>query len=102
MHKLNGLGIVAALGLLFACFAVYGQQPNAEIMAGTQGQERWVYGTMGFDNTRFFSGRIKPGEDWMKIMAMGRRDFITEINPRRTALVIDRKSTRLNSSHRCI
>lgn len=44
------------------------------------------YGTMGFDNTRFFSAPV--GEDWMKIMATGRREFITEVNPRRTALVI--------------
>ncbi len=40
----------------------------------------------GFDNTRFFSD--PTGEDWVKISATGRREFIGEINPERTALVI--------------
>jgi hypothetical protein len=33
------------------------------------------YGTMGFDNTRFFSPRA--GEDWVRISALGRRSFIS-------------------------
>ena len=44
------------------------------------------YKTQGFDNTRFFSPLA--GEDWLTISVTGRREFISAIEPARTALVI--------------
>jgi len=44
------------------------------------------YGTLGFDDDRFFSGL--SGENWAKINAAGKRSFIAGINPQRSALVI--------------
>ena len=77
--KLLRLWIVAGTLLLSVqCAVAQGIQAGARSVPN--------YGTMGFDNTRFFSARA--GEDWVKISATGRRSFISDIDPGRTALVI--------------
>ena len=77
--KLLRLWIVAGTLLLSVqCAVAQGIQAGARSVPN--------YGTMGFDNTRFFSSRA--GEDWVTISATGRRSFISDIDPGRTALVI--------------
>ena len=78
--KFSALYITAALAAMLCVRSGVSQEGQPK------SKTRQNFGTMGFDNTRFFSSR--DGEDWVRISATGRRSFITDINPDRTALVI--------------
>lgn len=78
--KFSALCMTAALTVILC--AQYGASQEVQRVLKTPPN----FGTMGFDNTRFFSSR--DGEDWVRISATGRRSFITDIDPARTALVI--------------
>ena len=72
------------LGIAFLVSAAVALASGEE---GTGTEDRKPnYRTLGFDNTRFFSPHA--GEDWLKISATGRREFIPNINPERTALLL--------------
>ena len=49
--------------------------------------------TYGFDNARFFVNKSKEGkesgwEGWAKITATGRREYLSGIDPNRSALIV--------------
>ena len=75
----------AVLIIMAAAALAQAQQPVGETK-DRQGAGEPNYGSLGFDNTRFFSPGA--GEDWLRICASGKREFISDINPRRTALLL--------------
>jgi biuret amidohydrolase len=51
------------------------------------------YGTLGFDNTRFFAPKSEGGREsrwdgWVRVTIKGRREYLPGIDPQRSALVI--------------
>jgi nicotinamidase-related amidase len=72
-----------------------GTADHSSVAGGSPPPERsrMSYGTYAFDNTRFFApqslgGKESGGDGWVKIAVKGRREYLSGIDPQRSALAI--------------